>query len=145
MSLDTVRIVDRNPRIEWPTLALIAAIYGLWLGLTWYHALVPLWLWLPLAAWTGAWWGSAQHEILHGHPTRSRAVNAIIAAQPMLMLERRAYPEEQEHEAELLATLILERVGGISASGAQRRRSAPNDPVVRLEAILDGGSMRSRD
>jgi len=62
-----------------------------------------------------------------------------------LMLQRRAYPEEQEHEAELLATLILERVGGIGASGAQGRRSEPNDPVVRLEAILDGGSVRSRD
>jgi hypothetical protein len=61
------------------------------------------------------------------------------------MLQRRAYPEEQEHEAELLATLILERVGGIGASGVQRRRTEPNDPVVRLEAILDGGSERSRD
>ena len=61
------------------------------------------------------------------------------------MLQRRAYPEEQEHEAELLATLILERAGGITASDSRRRPSEPNDPVVRLEAILDGSSVRSRD
>ena len=61
------------------------------------------------------------------------------------MLQRRAYPEEQEHEAELLATLILERVGGITASDSRRQTSEPNDPVVRLEAILDGGNVRSHD
>lgn len=61
------------------------------------------------------------------------------------MLQRRAYPEEQEHEAELLATLILERVGSARGSGAQRRPSEPDDPIVRLEAILDGGNVSRRD
>ena len=83
MSLDAVRIVERNPRLEWPTLALIGAVYGLWLGLTWHHALLPLPLWLALAAWTGAWWGSVQHEILHGHPTRHRHLNAALATPPI--------------------------------------------------------------
>jgi fatty acid desaturase len=72
-------LVERNARIEWPTLAVIGAIYASWLALTWFHALIPLWLWLPLAAWTGAWWSSVQHEILHGHPTRNRRLNTALA------------------------------------------------------------------
>ena len=61
------------------------------------------------------------------------------------VLRRSAYSREDEREAELLATLILERVGGIGASRVQRLRTEPNDPVARLGAILDGGSERSRD
>lgn len=61
------------------------------------------------------------------------------------ILQRQTYTREDEREAELLATLILERVGGITASGTQGRPSEPNDPVVRLEAILDGGNARSHD
>jgi hypothetical protein len=61
------------------------------------------------------------------------------------VLQRSAYSREDEREAELLATLILERVGGTGGSGVQRRRAEPNDPVARLEAILDGGSERGRD
>jgi hypothetical protein len=61
------------------------------------------------------------------------------------VLQRRTYTREDEREAELLATLILERGGGITATSTQRRASGPNDPVVRLEAILDGGSKSNRD
>ena len=61
------------------------------------------------------------------------------------VLQRSAYTQEDEREAELLATLILEHVGGIAASASRRPPSEPNDPVVRLEAILDDGSVRSRD
>jgi fatty acid desaturase len=73
---------ERTARFEWPTAALVAAIYAAWLALTFFHEAIPLWLWLPLAAWTGAWWGSAQHEMLHGHPTRSKRLNAALATPP---------------------------------------------------------------
>lgn len=61
------------------------------------------------------------------------------------VLQRSAYSQDDEREAELLATLILERVGGITASDARSQPPEPNDPVVRLEAILDDGGVRSRD
>lgn len=83
MSLDLIDPSERTAPVEWPTLALIAAIYLAWLGLTYFHAAVPLWLWLALAAWTAAWWGSVQHEILHGHPTRSRTLNTALATLPI--------------------------------------------------------------
>jgi fatty acid desaturase len=75
--------IERNAAVEWPTVGLFAAIYGLWFGLVWFHASIPLWLWLPLAAWTSAWWGSAQHEALHGHPTRIRWLNTALATPPI--------------------------------------------------------------
>ncbi len=79
----TATVHDRVlPAIEWPTLALVLAIHGGWLVLTWFHAAMPWWLFLPLAAWLSAWWGSAQHEILHGHPTRHHALNTALALPP---------------------------------------------------------------
>lgn len=83
MSLDSVRIAGRNPSVEWPTVALIGTVYGLCLFLTFFHASLPLWLWLPFAGWTGAWWCSVQHEILHGHPTRNRALNTALGTLPV--------------------------------------------------------------
>ncbi len=75
--------IERNAAVEWPTLALFAVIYASWLGLVAFHEALPIWLWLPLAAWTGAWWGSAQHEALHGHPTRIRWLNTALATPPI--------------------------------------------------------------
>lgn len=83
MALDTPIVPPRSARIEWPTLGLIVLVYGGWLSLTWFHESVPLWLFLPLAAWITAWHGSVQHEILHGHPTRLAWLNTLLATPPL--------------------------------------------------------------
>lgn len=68
----------RARAVEWPTLLLAGGLYGAWLALTFWHALLPM----PLIALIGAaiiaWQGSLQHEVIHGHPTRWRAVNDAI-------------------------------------------------------------------
>ena len=54
---------------EWPT---IFVITGTWLSfglLTYFYQQLPLWLIIPLAAYTLALFGSLQHEVLHRHPT----------------------------------------------------------------------------
>lgn len=61
---------------EWPTLALTLACYAVWcIGTTWAAA-----LWLPLGmvltVLAGALHSSLTHEALHGHPFRSRVLNA---------------------------------------------------------------------
>lgn len=71
------------PRIELPTLLLALTIYGGWLALTWHWHAVPLWLTIPALAWLVAWHGSLQHEVLHGHPTRIRAVNDALGFPPL--------------------------------------------------------------
>lgn len=65
--------------VEWPTVVLTACIYGGWLGITYYHAILPWWLVCACGAWLVAWQGSLQHEVLHGHPTRWRRFNRLLA------------------------------------------------------------------
>jgi fatty acid desaturase len=83
MPLANIGPIERIPPVEWPTVVLITAVYSAWLALTWFHDALPLWLWIPLAALTLAFWGSVQHEIMHGHPTRSHAVNTALATPPL--------------------------------------------------------------
>lgn len=73
----TAKAILRAERgLEWPTLLLLAATYGLWaLGtLLWQ---VPL-LSVLLVAVAIAQFSSLQHEVLHGHPFRSQAVNDLM-------------------------------------------------------------------
>ena len=71
--------------VEWPTVALAVVIYGGWLTLTAFHAALPLPVVVVVGAWLVAWHGSLQHETIHGHPTRSAAVNAAIGAVPLAL------------------------------------------------------------
>jgi len=68
----------RAGRVEWPTLALLIACYGVWIvGTTWAAG-----LWLPLGVGlTGvaiALHSSLSHEVLHGHPFRQRRANEAL-------------------------------------------------------------------
>ena len=69
--------------IEWPTVLLIAATYGGWLGLTALYATMPAWVVLPPLAILLTLQSSLQHEILHGHPTRWRGVNRALGNVPL--------------------------------------------------------------
>jgi fatty acid desaturase len=74
-------------KVEWPTLALLVATYGLWaLGVSWAAA-----LWLPLGmicvALAAVQHSSLCHEALHGHPTRLRWLNeALVFPQLSLVI-----------------------------------------------------------
>lgn len=77
MSVDTLIAKPRG--VEWPTVALIAVVYGFWGLVTWEWRTLPFWL-LPLVGgWSVAWHLSLQHELLHGHPTRWTGVNTAFA------------------------------------------------------------------
>jgi len=85
MTKAEVKVRRAKRAVEWPTIALAALIYGLWGVLTYFHALIPFWLWIPLGAWTVAWHASLQHEIIHGHPTANRTLNRFIGCWPLLL------------------------------------------------------------
>ena len=72
-----------QPRIETPTWAVIAAVYGGWGLLTWFHDMLPVWLLVPAGAMLIAWHGSLQHETIHGHPTRRRWLNTALGWPPL--------------------------------------------------------------
>lgn len=69
-----------TPRtVEWITLSLLVATYVLWaLGTTWAYDLSPV-LGVVLTGLAIAQFSSLQHEMLHGHPFRSRLANEALA------------------------------------------------------------------
>ena len=79
-------IVELPPlkrRVEWPTAALAIIIYGSWLMATYFYRDLPWWGLTAIGAWIIAWQLNLQHETIHGHPTRKRAVNEAIGCWPL--------------------------------------------------------------
>ncbi|MFT4067390.1 fatty acid desaturase [Paraburkholderia sp.] len=70
-------------RTQWPTWTLIVAIYGGWAGVATHARVLGLPVTALLLAVLGTWYMSLQHELLHGHPTRSRFVNALLGFAPL--------------------------------------------------------------
>jgi fatty acid desaturase len=70
-------------RTQWPTWALIVVIYGGWFGVATHARTLGLPVATLLLAALGTWYTSLQHELLHGHPTRSRFVNALLGFAPL--------------------------------------------------------------
>jgi fatty acid desaturase len=69
--------------MEWPTLVLIASVYGSWLlAVAFAHALGPV-VTCALLAVIACWFTSLQHELLHGHPTRWRPLNRCLGILPL--------------------------------------------------------------
>ena len=72
----------RGPLAEWPTWVALAGCYGLWGLLMASYDTLGLWIFPPLAL-TVAFHSSLQHEVLHGHPTRSAALNEALVWLPL--------------------------------------------------------------
>lgn len=72
-------------RTEWPTWILIAVIHGGWLAvvLAVHAGRLPLVAGTPLLILLCAWHMSLQHELLHGHPTRSVRINQLLGSVPL--------------------------------------------------------------
>jgi fatty acid desaturase len=87
--------MTRMPKpLDLPTLAIALAIYGGFMMLTAYFEHLPLALAAPLGAVLLAWHGSLQHETIHGHPTSSRQLNALLGGVPLsLWIPYRVYRE----------------------------------------------------
>ncbi|MBP0589202.1 fatty acid desaturase [Paraburkholderia sp. LEh10] len=70
-------------RTEWPTWLLIVTIYGGWFFVASHVRALGLSVAIALLAVISAWYMSLQHELLHGHPTRSAFVNGLIGFAPL--------------------------------------------------------------
>jgi fatty acid desaturase len=74
---------DRAHTIEWGTLGLIAGCYGLWAVATyWFYDMSPVLTVVALAVLI-ALHASLTHEVLHGHPFRSKALNEALMVLPL--------------------------------------------------------------
>ncbi|MFL6605441.1 MAG: fatty acid desaturase [Steroidobacteraceae bacterium] len=70
-------------RLELPTLGIALAVHSGFVWLTLFFRELPILLSAPLGSLLLAWYGSLQHETIHGHPTSSRRFNAILGALPL--------------------------------------------------------------
>ncbi|MGF6724302.1 fatty acid desaturase [Paraburkholderia sp. GAS41] len=70
-------------RTEWPTWVLIVTIYAGWFGVATHARSLGLPLTTGLLALLSTWYMSLQHELLHGHPTRSRLFNGLLGFAPL--------------------------------------------------------------
>ncbi|WP_026380496.1 fatty acid desaturase [Afifella pfennigii] len=75
-------------RAEWPTLALIFLCYLVWAGALFLHETLGLALTALLTVPMVTLHASLQHEALHGHPSRSAALNEALVFLPLGL----AYP-----------------------------------------------------
>jgi fatty acid desaturase len=117
-------------RPELVTLGVALAVHGGFLLFTVFFRELPLLLSAPLGSLLLAWYGSLQHETIHGHPTASRRCNAMLGALPLsLWMPYALYREthlrhhrhggrrltEVEHDPEsfYLAAGALSRVGRV--------------------------------
>jgi len=100
-----MRIHALEWRQAWPTFAVAAVVYAGWGALTWFHAALPFAVALAGGACLSALHSSLQHETIHGHPTRSAALNAALGWLPLsLWLPYAIYRDEHitHHTDELL-------------------------------------------
>jgi fatty acid desaturase len=70
-------------RSEWPTWAVVVALYGGWFGVAMHARALGLPVALALLAVLSCWYMSLQHELLHGHPTRWPFVNMLFGIAPL--------------------------------------------------------------
>jgi fatty acid desaturase len=70
-------------RSQWPTWLLIVSIYSGWFGVAYHARMLGLPLTTLLLIVLGTWYMSLQHELLHGHPTRSPFVNGLLGFAPL--------------------------------------------------------------
>lgn len=126
---------------EWPTLLLALAIYGGWLALTWFSGDLPVLVVALAGAWLVAWQGSLQHEVMHGHPTRVRAVNTAIGWPPLsLWLPYPVYRAQhlRHHRDELLTDPIEDPESAYLSGAAWARLGVVSRAVLRWNMTLVG-------
>ena len=128
-------------RLELPTWALAFVIYAAWFALTWFHAALPGWLLFLAGGWIMAWHMSLQHEIVHGHPTRSRAINSALAFPPLglwLPFERYRQCHVAHHRNAILTDPIEDPESGYVSRAAWDRLPAPCRLFLRVHNTLAG-------
>ena len=67
---------------EWPTWLLLIGVYAGWFAVMFASHWLGLWLSTVLLIPLVTLWLSVQHELLHGHPTRSPLINKLLGYAP---------------------------------------------------------------
>jgi fatty acid desaturase len=76
----------RERVVEWPTVAVASAIAGGLVVTFALHERLPAIVEILVLGVLAAWYGSLQHEVIHGHPTPWRVVNTAMAIVPLALV-----------------------------------------------------------
>jgi fatty acid desaturase len=128
-------------RWELPTWGLALAIYGGWFALTFWASTLPWYLVGVLGGWLVAWHGSLQHEVIHGHPTRSTRVNLALGGLPLgLWLPLGVYRDEHiaHHRSDELTDPAADPESNYVTADDWRRRGPLGRALWWLRATLLG-------
>jgi fatty acid desaturase len=123
--------VDRK-RLEIPTLGVALAIYGGFALSTWFFRDLSIFIAAPLLAFLLTWYGSLQHETIHGHPTWSPRINRMLASLPLSLwipygIYRRIHLQHHRHGGRHLTDVSRDpesfylRPGSLRQAGALAR------------------------
>jgi fatty acid desaturase len=132
-----------RPAVEWPTVALAAGLYLAFGLVTWYYHALPWWLVLPFGAYLVCLHGSLQHEVVHGHPTRWRWVNAALVLPSLwLWLPHSRYREiHLTHHRDENLTDPLDDPESSYVSAAQWARMGPLTRLLRQALMTLAGRL----
>jgi fatty acid desaturase len=72
---------------EWPTVVAIAAFWFAYLTTLLFGHALPTPVTVVFLALLGGFYMSLQHEVIHGHPTRSRLLNRTSVGAPLVLLQ----------------------------------------------------------
>lgn len=128
-------------RIEWPTALLLLGCYGGWAGAVLAIDAIGFWIAAPIAAYAVALHASLQHEALHGHPTRSAALNeALVFPSLNLLLPYRRFKELhlRHHRDERLTDPYDDPESWYMAEGDYAQVSPPLRWLLRRNQSLAG-------
>lgn len=129
-----------DPAWPWPTAALLLACYAAWLLLVVHHAELG-WLWHVPAILLVALHSSLQHELLHGHLTRSRRINELLASPALgLFIPYRRFRDQHlaHHRDENLTDPLDDPESWYLSDKAWQEASAPVRILRRFNATLLG-------
>ncbi len=138
---EAVAAIRKRARVEAPTIALAVAIYGGWIALTLLWRFVPWPLLVVAGGWLTAWQSSLQHETIHGHPLRSRALNDAIGFPPLsLWLPYQIYRSShlRHHNDERLTDPIEDPESAYVTPEVWRRVGPIGRMVLRANTTLIG-------
>jgi fatty acid desaturase len=76
----------RERRVEWPTIAVAVAIAAGFAATLSFHQRLPAVAEIVVVGILAAWYGSLQHEVIHGHPTPWRSLNTALAIVPLALV-----------------------------------------------------------
>lgn len=74
---------DRSAHRQWPTWLLIPTVYAAWLLAVAAHGALGPVVGSILLVLATCWFTSLQHELIHGHPSKSRRVNRLMGLAPL--------------------------------------------------------------